>query len=436
MKEFKLTSKQTNLGDKLFIKKPFFIQKIDELELPKGFPLCCESHRRDFYELINWYEKFPNCCKQHKKLAKHPKYNKEMFYGSPYRTVSNYVFTINVIDKYINTDEFLKKFIDIFSVVIDSYGITFVNYAMVGYEKYCQYLEKYLTDKGKNNSRYLEIKKSLEDFHLQQNTPASNSLEKFTEIYNNWLKSLPIKHPFLEEVFKEIEEYEVCFFNIWGINSYTNLPQVGMITERQLLQLLSELSTYILTRCGVRLYYDDKKLPNKNIIERDEIELWKQKCKLETESLNNLAKENKFTHIQIIEKWFEQQENGFEFLFKILKQSPTKLKEERTLLNLLNDDVNLYESIIDTLKIKTLVNPILNDDNHLVGDTKGALCKWFKVVCSNFSSENLTQDDCCQILINTFPSVDKLDKSYFSKPNQVFSDNEDDILSALNVLKN
>lgn len=292
---------------------------------------------------------FPNCCHEHRNLAKLDSFRPEHFTEVAYWTAQKAFFTIDFIFNNLTKDDFKVNFRDFLDNVVRSfgsipkgYGEPYLLSSFIDYLKY--FIENQtqgLTIKGKEFI-YSEI--------FNATNPPNININEFkilVEKYHEWLKIFPFQIPFMKD-YKKYYEVSVItnIIKQERTNKYGSYKVIYPHNQESLLQSLNTITLDLLGKIKVndlknkwsisefqenQQAIDDKKL------ELDVMEITRQHSKGKLQYVKALKKwlklhakyfinlEKRFEGLELIEK------NKRENLVKRIQPTPPSEKKTRLL---------------------------------------------------------------------------------------------------------
>ncbi|MEI6747805.1 MAG: hypothetical protein WCM93_01475 [Bacteroidota bacterium] len=221
-------------------------------ETGEHFPYCCLYHKHILEEADNWFEKFPDCCEDHKKMAKLWWFQKSKYNGVSKKIVTQISYTEHHICEQIEKSDWYKDITDYIEYNIFSFG-----QPAIGLHIYLNYLKHYIESHKVEfpKEKRLRLIEYINGYYRTIEAPKTD-LNILYATYQEWLKEFPFG---LNSYFGNLKQHFENQLPILNgkpeINIYSGLAKVKMHTKSSLFEALINLTDSLLTQInGARLY--------------------------------------------------------------------------------------------------------------------------------------------------------------------------------------
>lgn len=314
-----------------------------------------------------WFEKFPQCCNLHKRLAKQIDFKKETYAFIPNQIVNNILYFIYSLQIHLDKDDWFNCVTEYLDYLLESFGFGTTQVGKVKFVEYLQFLiehyqvnsKEFCDDKRLMLLEYLEPKRYEPD--------PEKDLLLLQETFQRWLDTMPKIGRFIEYK-KSLNGKSPLnlFVHEQKHNRYLNVYSVKMKTRSELISTLQEVT--ISTLNNINKEYLESKIHDKK---ENLIILAQEKLKLKSKKLLDKSIHEKelsylntiINFLEILTEYCNEINNIIET--DILKQQISEVNETTQEI-LFNTDVLRQE--IDKLTKSKRVNSWIdkNIDNDLL----------------------------------------------------------------------
>lgn len=300
-----------------------------EFEFPKNidtgaeFPECCDNHKRLAKDAKEWFDRFPNCCESHARLASIYKFEKAIYNGLPRKILHQAAFTEAIIQNHLEKDNWFAEITDYIEANEMSFGKP-----SIGYDIYIQYIRNYVS--SANNIQIKPIQRSqLLDYIDGRGRVRSKPVNLVAVIntYTKWLKYFP----FDLEIFSHLKEK---FHNTLPIlvpgtekfNKYSGMTSACIHSEEDFIQILIRSTKSMLAAI------DTSSLLARGIIsdaKKYQIEVIGADHKIRQLRLLVDFNRGEMRYITVLKKWLEGEREYIKELLPLLKETPETKKDSK-----------------------------------------------------------------------------------------------------------
>ena len=347
-----------------FIITPFDTHPIEGYEIPTNemgeeLPYCCTYHKDLYNKAIIWFDKFPNCCAKHKKIAARNSFIKTSYNDVPLKIVKQVSYTEHHIRARIETEDWysdITEYID--------YNFTSFGHPPIGIEKYYSSILHFV--KNQKNFNIPNVKKHIliEFLEAQNNTSSKESvktsLNVLHSVYQKWLKAFPFELSF----FKTLKEQ---FINKLPIidgkivhNRYSRLSKGKALTPSKLIESLIETTNELLKKVNTAELLEKGIISDKN---KHLIEVVSELHKIKQTSLLGKYTETEIKYITVLKSWLTNEKEYFKEISELLKNQFSEQKEYLPTKKSLRLELNKYRF----LNLPAVVSLTTNSQEKLYG---------------------------------------------------------------------
>ncbi len=292
------------ISSKDFEIKQSLTQPLDGFEAPKGFPNCCENHKRIFQIGVERFASFPDCCEGHRKLNSAKWFKKENYSYLPEKLVTTIDYTCHCISKCIENPGWFKEITDYIEYTKGSYGQFPDGYgSQFGLELYLYNLEKNIDNEKEIPS---EKKERLLAFIRKYNEPVEEIEQTDLNIligkYKEWLKIFPFELSFLSHLKPHFERQMPILSGKGKTNIYTGLTGFKITTKKELISFLVSTTLIIIKEINTRQLYQNNLL---NDAKEMQVEIALAKRRVELEELDKSDWKDRHSYIKLLKEWLK-----------------------------------------------------------------------------------------------------------------------------------
>jgi hypothetical protein len=171
----------------------------DGITLPEGFPYCCKFHKSIYENTQDYFDnKFPNCCDPHRELLKTDWFKKEDYKDVAIRVVTQVEYTLQIIDKYIDTDNWFDEITSYIRQVLISFGQFPIGFGEpVGWNFYSGAIIQFIRNKDFSDEKIDRLIHYIE--HIGEGSDQEFDLVSVFQMYFRWLNIFPFNHPYFQK---------------------------------------------------------------------------------------------------------------------------------------------------------------------------------------------------------------------------------------------
>lgn len=320
--------------------KPFPITKIKtkhSLESCTG----CSKHYRVLVEEINQlYQKFPNCCKNHQNLLKHPEFKKTDFINTPEWCADKIMSSFHVILEFIDEENWYDEIVAYIEYCIFSfgdfpsgYGIPFQldNYfnCLIHLLSHKPTDIELLTEKISNTEiekRLNTIINYLKGYINNSQKDNKRDINLLISTYDKWFKTFPFDISYFKHLKERFSNHLPLFEEEPKRNKYIGVHIAKVASKKSLLRVLENVTRKIIAEVnGLTLHEEDKLTKAENI----ELELILNKRKLELNEIANHSNHDRQSYIRVLKKWYKSELDFIKMIKPYLTKAQFKGNNER-----------------------------------------------------------------------------------------------------------
>lgn len=294
-------------------------------ETNEKFPKCCEFHQKSFENIEKWFVKFPNCCEGHIQMSKEKWFNKEDYYGLPFKIIQQISFTEYQIASKIEDENWFKEITDYIDYTVSSYGIP-----AIGLHHYLGYIKHILLNKKSIES--LTKKSALVEFidlyYVKSDTPKTD-LNSLFETYQKWVSEFPFS---LNQYFGDSKKYfetRLPFFNGKPeVNIYSGIAKYKAHSQKSLIEELTKVTLELLNGIDVKKLIDDRIIVD---INKHRFELETESLRIASSQITKSFSKGELKYHTALKKWLKLHKSYFKEISPLLELSDnikTSPKEE------------------------------------------------------------------------------------------------------------
>lgn len=306
-----------------------------EMRAPKGYihsdtPLTDPYCINVLKAANDFFEKFPSCCEQHKKLLFTPWFNKINYDYVPGKIFATLLFSLHYIRTTINEDKWESIITTHFLLSIKSFGLLPYGYgAPVGLDVYKALLKEQIKGASTVPDNKKTILVEFLNFKAKPQQRDSNaSFNILLTTYRKWLKIFPFDLPFFEHL-KPMFETAIPILKGNPIaNEDTNLIGYDIRTNDELIYLLTQINKSIITQINSMSLSKEGLL---NDIQVTKLSLINSQRLLELKELTDEPTDERKDYIRVLKSWFEGEKKYVDEISNLVKQAtePAKRVEVR-----------------------------------------------------------------------------------------------------------
>lgn len=228
----------------------FDVKPIDGFVLPcnpdtgEKFPFCCKNHKKQFQDLSNWFESFPDCCTYHKTLKENVFFEKEKYKYVITKVLKQVSYTVHFISNRIDNNDWYEDIIEYIEYNVSSFG-----HPNVGYDKYITGIASMIQDPiyKLNISKCKKIFDYLNGY-FNPCSSKSTDINILFSIYQKWLKTFPFE---LNSYFAKLKAHFQNQFPLFSskpiVNRYSGIAKAPMHTKESLIEFLCKQTENLLS---------------------------------------------------------------------------------------------------------------------------------------------------------------------------------------------
>lgn len=231
----------------------FNTKPIEGYEVPinkktgEKFPMCCKFHKKIFTDAETWFKKFPNCCDEHKKLNGNPLFKKQDYNGVPLKIVTQLSYTEHLIKNRIDTVKWYKDITDYIDYNTQSFGHPAVGLHM--YSIAVKHFLKNTKEFGKSKEKAQRLVEYIEGDNTATAKAEKTDLNILLSTYQKWLKEFPFELNSYFGNLKQHFEKQLPFLNGKAErNIYSGVIKGKLHTKTSLFESLIDLTDNLLTQ--------------------------------------------------------------------------------------------------------------------------------------------------------------------------------------------
>ncbi len=326
-----------------------------------------------------WFEKFPDCCDQHKQLSEMGEFDKKKFDFIPDQILNNIKYFGYALETFIDKDGGIIEIKDYLDYLIQSFGNP-----NIGGHIFASNVKHFieigsLTDKEFTDDQRLELLQ-----HLEGEKPPidlnERDISSLYEVFQKWIDAIPNIGKFKELKSQFKGKVPMPIFAIESkTNKYTGTTLLKTRSENELLEFLMNLTNDILNISKTEV---SKENYNKNeflIIAEERLRI-KQNI-----LLNKNANQLESNYLQLIEQWLTIVIEFYQIINQVIQESNNEV---------LSTNLNNAIAKIDDIKIE--LSSFCNSENVLNWLNKECPKKSVDTLINDF--ENLNSNDEIMVL--------------------------------------
>ncbi|WP_222707284.1 hypothetical protein [Pontibacter qinzhouensis] len=287
-----------------------------DYEPKENYPKCCEYHSSLERNITDWFNKFPDCCDDHKILKAKSWFKKEEFDYVPNKIINQISLTENFIAQKMNEPNWYKEVTDYLSYNFESFGTP-----GVGSHLYFSYVQHWILNIKPIEFEYPNWKRSqLKDFlkKVSDNTERTNTdINNLKSTLDKWLKTFP-SISYFERVKRQVKSktpfgivlYEPSF------NRFSGLTKFKIKTEVELVEIL------INTTKSLLLSFNTPELLQKGIIsdaKKHQLDLIGEAHSIKQTELLIEYNRTEIKYVKIIKKWLKNEKDYFDKITPLIQ---------------------------------------------------------------------------------------------------------------------
>lgn len=333
--------KEFKFNDHSFFEiKPDFIHissydviPIDGYIKPDEFPLCCPYHTSISENVQKWFDKFPDCCVNHKELVNKGFIKKEDYSHLPDKIINQLSFTESHIANRIDNTDWYEDITEYIDYNVDGFGHPSIG-AAIFLEFLIQYLEiKNNIDSNKKQRIIKFIKNIFNPVNINESQEPFD-LNIVISTYQKWLNVFPFELSYFQNLKEHFSKKLPLISGKIKNNRYSGIVKAKMHTRNSLIQYLVELTETLLIQInGVSLY----EMGLVTDINKLQIEILNESRKLEINQLCTQSVKKKEQYTKVIKKWFNGEKKYFKELSALLLKGNTGIENK---VDALTQEVN------------------------------------------------------------------------------------------------
>ena len=348
--------------------KPYAIEKTDGEHSLES----CENCKKVYDTLIKQekerLDKFPLCCDEHAQLPSYPEYSRTHFENAPTEIANKIIFTHHHIINNIKNENWKEEIFDYIHYGVDSFG-SFPYHLGSPYQLHRYFVvvstltQSYKTDDYDpiNKKEYKKRVNAILDkinWYYQTISERESAENILLSTYDKWFKIFPFELPYFSPLKEGFSNIIPLYKKNDRVNKYLNKPVKEVHTTSSLADVLTRITTNILTTINAQTLFDKGELTK---VEKIELELIKKKRIVEVEELKRYPNSNKQEYIKILKTWIKGEKEFVSDIKPFLpKETEQKKKEEET-IKPTKTQVILYYIYLQKAKI------IPYFENHPIG---------------------------------------------------------------------
>ncbi|QEM12592.1 hypothetical protein [Mucilaginibacter rubeus] len=302
--------KQQHAGQMIYISaedielRAYDLPALPELNLPGGFPECCEGHRQMYQSLRDEFDRFPNCCKWHSTLIGTPWFNKGNYLYMPMKVMNSFAYTISFIKEYMNVPDWHKRIKDYIDTTINSFGQFPLNFGPpLGLSQYVSIIQDNLPLIDElATEKHLAIENMLSGHARGDKEKGESDFQLLMSIYNEWLRIFPFEIPYLQPLRNHLENTIPVIKEKLDTNMFTGHTSYSLRSKAELLDFIKKATTIIITDLNAAKLYEKGEL---TAIKETALKLLTANRRIEIEELQLPAKSDQNAYLKLLKKWLK-----------------------------------------------------------------------------------------------------------------------------------
>ena len=327
---------------------PFESRPLKGFDSEKAFQNS-ESFLNSISESANqWFDKFPNCCDNHKQLSEMENFDKEKFDFIPNQILNNVKYFGYALETFIDAENGINEIKDYLDYLIQSFGNPNIG-GHIFESNIKHFIENgTLSDKDFTDDQRIELLQHLEPVKPPIDIE-ERDLESLYTTFQNWINAIPNVGKFKD--FKNRFKGKIPM-NLFMIepktNKYLGTTIFKTRSKSELLKLLLNLTNDILE-------ISKSEIKKENYNRNDVIQIAEERLRIKQNILlNKSSDELESNYLDLIENWLSMIIEFYQVIGQVIQES-----ENETLSN------GIENVVVKISEIKNEISLFCNNENVL-----------------------------------------------------------------------
>jgi hypothetical protein len=266
-----------------------------------------------------WFEKFPDCCDQHKQLSEMGEFDKKKFDFIPNQILNNVKYFGYALETFIDKDGGINEIKDYLDYLIQSFGNPNIG-GHIFESNVIHFIENgSLRDKDFTDDQRLEFLQ-----HFEREKPRldldERDIESLYEVFQKWIVAIPNIGKFeeLKNQFKGKVPMDI-FANESKTNKYTGTTLLKTRSKSELLEFLMNLTNDILK-------ISQNEVSKENYNKNEFIIIAEERLRIKQNILlSKNTNEFESNYLELIEQWLTMGIEFYQIINQVIQESTSEV---------------------------------------------------------------------------------------------------------------